>query len=648
MSPRLMRLSAALVALAWLPLTARAQVLINGDFESGSLAGWTVGGTGAAAAVRASHFTGGTPAVPDGTWFGLLSTGPDNRGGAAQLYDGNTTNDYDFVSLSQTVVVPFAPAVVAFDWNFPSSEQDQGDTYDDLFDLRMARNGGALTQIYSGSSCKNNGSNYSNFPSAPCTGLGQTNWTLNATSPASVRNTTLRFGVGAWRHACVPLTGVVAGDSVTLRFAALDQRDANYDSALLLDGVQIRQSCDTTTSETLRQLTATSGAAVELKNGTVEYRPVSNGPLAADATGLVLAFVSSANLTGDNPNAIEQVFAWNGSAYTRATGLTVASGGDVQGVAMSSDGRYVAIAARPGPPATSPWHIYRWDRTAATVTTVTAAYTAPGCKNENPSISDNGARIAWESECSAITGSGSARKIVYSTFASGSWGTPTLPSGSASGSCIARNPRWQRDGASGRYLALESSCNLASNNADGNVEIFRYDTNGSDTWRQVTTTAVTRTCSGGSGSETILNFRPTLDSSGRYLLFVSNAQLVGSSNALCDSYQVFSYDANGSGTLTQLTTAAITAPRYLDVSLNANGNDYAYERLNTSTGFSEIGRRQRTTAATDVQVFQGVLGATNVLIGLDGTTPVLDFLAADDPLGSNADFNFEVFYARGP
>lgn len=118
MSPRLMRLSAALVALAWLPLTARAQVLINGDFESGSLAGWTVGGTGAAAAVRASHFTGGTPAVPDGTWFGLLSTGPDNRGGAAQLYDGNTTNDYDFVSLSQTVVVPFAPAVVAFDWNF--------------------------------------------------------------------------------------------------------------------------------------------------------------------------------------------------------------------------------------------------------------------------------------------------------------------------------------------------------------------------------------------------------------------------------------------------------------------------------------------------------------------------------------------------
>lgn len=651
MSPPVMRLLAAVGLLA-LPLAAaRAQVLSNGDFETGSLAGWTVGGTGAAAAVRASHFSGGTPAVPDGTWFGLLSTGPDNRGGAAQLYDGNSTSDYDFVSLSQTVVVPFDPAVIAFDWNFPSSEQDQGDTYDDLFDLRIARNGGALTQIYSGSSCKNNGSNYSNFPSAPCTGLGQTSWTLNATSPTSVRNTTLRFGVGAWRHVCVPLTGVVAGDSVTLRFAALDQGDTGYDSTLMLDGLQIRQSCDTSTSESLRQLTATSGSAVELKNGTVEYRPVSSGPLAADSTGLLLAFVSSANLTGDNPNAIKQVFAWNGSAYARASGLTVASGGDVQGVAMSSDGRYVAIAARTGPPATSPWHIYRWDRTTAAVTTVTAAYTAPGCINWNPSISYDGTRIAWESECSAITGAGSTRKVVYSSFGTG-WSSAIVPPNMAAGTCIARNAAWQRAAGSGntngKYLVLESSCNLrgGSNNSDGNIEIFRLDTTGSGNtaWTQITSTGVTRTCTGGSGSETVLNYGPSIDGSGNIVLFVSNAQLVGSSNGPCNSYQVY---ANNNGTTSQLTTAG-TSPVYVGLNLHSNGNDYAYERLNTTTGFTEIGRRQRTTAATDVTAFQGVAGATNVLIGLDGTTPVLDFLTADDPLGSNADFNVEVFYARGP
>ena len=101
--------------------------------------------------------------------------------------------------------------------------------------MRIAINGGALNQAWSGSSCKSNGSNYSNFPSAPCTGLGLVNWTLNASSPASVRNTLLRHGVGAWRHACVPIGGLSAGDMVTLRFAALDQGDTGYDSALLLD-----------------------------------------------------------------------------------------------------------------------------------------------------------------------------------------------------------------------------------------------------------------------------------------------------------------------------------------------------------------------------------------------------------------------------
>ena len=127
---------------------ATAQV-VNGTFETGTLAGWTVGGINAAAAVRTSHFSGGTPPTVEGTWFALLSTGPEDRGGGAQRYDANTTNDFDFVSLTQTVTVPFAPAVVSFDWNYPSSEQDQGNEFDDLFDLRIGINGGPLVQAWS-------------------------------------------------------------------------------------------------------------------------------------------------------------------------------------------------------------------------------------------------------------------------------------------------------------------------------------------------------------------------------------------------------------------------------------------------------------------------------------------------------------------
>lgn len=645
MKPRHHRVAGLLLCIA---VPAGAQV-VNGNFETGTLAGWSAGGTGAGAAVRTSHFGVGTPPTVDGTWFALLSTGPDDRGGGAQRYDGNTTNDYDFVSLTQTVTVPFAPAVVAFDWNFPSSEQQQPDDFDDLFDLRIAINGGALNQAWSGSSCKSNGSNYSNFPSAPCTGLGLVNWTLNASSPASVRNTLLRHGVGAWRHACVPIGGLSAGDTVTLRFAALDQGDTGYDSALLLDHLEIRSSCDATSTESLRQITDTSGSAVEVKGGGFELRPVDSYPIAANAAGTQLAFASSANLTGDNPNALRQVFAWNGSAYSRATGLALASGGSVQNLAIAGTtaARHVAVAARIN--ATAPLHVYRWDRTTGTVETVTPTATPFGCVNENPVISDDGSRIVWESTCASLTGAGGARKIVSSTRGGSTWSAPALLELLGTGSCEARHPRLQGDGADGRYLALESNCNPrgGSNNSDASFEIFRkdFDTSGTNGWRQITSTAATRTCTGGSGSESVFNFAPDISSNGRYTLFISNANLA-SANAPCDSWQVFSYDANSSAN-SQLTPASTTL-RYIGLSLHAAGDHYAFERFDLTTGFSQIGRRQRGTPGTDLVVFQGILGATGATMGLDGSLPVIHFYSADDPLGDNVDGNIEIFSARGP
>lgn len=634
--------------LLYVTIPASAQV-VNGNFETGTLAGWTVGGTGNAAAVRTSHFNGGTPPTVDGTWFALLSTGPEDQGGGAQRYDGNNTNDYDFVSLTQTVTVPFAPAVVAFDWNFPSSEQQQPDDFDDLFDLRIAIDGGALNQVWSGSSCKSNGSTYSNFPSAPCTGLGLVNWTLNASSPTAVRNTLLRHGVGAWRHACVPIGGLSAGDTVTLRFAALDQGDIGYDSALLLDRVQIRSSCDATPIESLRQVTDTSGSAVEVKGGGFELRPVDSIPIAANANGSVLAFASSANLTSGNPNAIRQVYAWNGSAYTRATGLTLASDGSVQNLAVTRNaaGRHVVISARLN--GSAPQHVYRWDRTTGLVETVTPASIPSSCVNENPVVGENGTRVVWETTCATLTGAGSARKVVVSTRGASTWPAPAVLDQLGTGSCEARRPRIDGDAGTGRYVALESNCNPrgGSSNSDASWEIFRKDLNasGASSWLQLTATGATRTCTGAGSPETVFNFSPDIGgSSGRYTLYISNADLTGS-NAACNSWQVFAYDTSGSST-SQLTSAG-TSPRYLGVSLHVDGNNYAFERLGTSF-LTEIGRRQRATAATDVIVFQGVLGATGATMGLDGSLPVIHFYGADDPLGDNADGNIEIFSARGP
>ncbi|MEO6688689.1 MAG: hypothetical protein ABIS07_13565 [Dokdonella sp.] len=625
-----------------------AQTVTNGDFESGSLSGWTTGGTNAAAVIRASNIATlpvGTvvpqpPGEPVGNYFAILSTGPDNRGGAAQLYDGNTTSDYDLATMSQTFTLPTAPAVISFDWNYPTSEQDQGDNFDDLFDLQA--NG---TRIWSGSSCKANGSSFSNFPNVPCSGLGQSNWTVSG--PAAVTGTVLRFGMGAWQHVCVPLPATLtSGSAVTLRYAVLDQNDNGFDSALLLDNIRVGSACDATLTNVLRQLTNTSGQSVTLKNGTIVLRPIDNTKPAVDDTGKVTAFISDANLTADNPNLLAQVFVWNGASFARASALVVDATGSIDSVATSGtvgavDGRYVAIAARLTSAGSA--QIYRYDRSTNALSTVTATSNCDSggqysLDNVNPSISTDGTRIAWESECAALTGAANGvKRVVYATLAGAVW-TVKAPI-VQTGTCTANNPRLNRSG-NGQFLAFDSICNPTGTNAAANHLVFRHDTTltGTTAFKQAP------------GAATILAASPSLDSSGRYLFYLRFDTATGHS-------EIWRYDTNGTGTNAQLTTTA-TTNIFLDVyAVGATtAARLAYERVDIGTNLSEVGYTTITgTTATLTPVGQGfpAVGGgspqliTGARIGLDGTTPVVTFYSDFDFLDTNVDNNTELFQARG-
>lgn len=624
-----------------------AQVLVNGDFESGSLASWTAAGTGAAAVIRASDIAtlpAGTvvpqpPGAPATNYFAIVSNGPGNRGGAAQLYDGNTTSDYDIATLSQTFTLPSAPAVVSFDWNFPTSEQDQGDNFDDLFDLQA--NG---TRIWSGSACKANGSSYSNFPNAPCSGLTQRDWTVNG--PAAVNGTTLRFGIGAWQHVCVPLPSTLtAGTAVTLRYAALDQNDNGYDSALLLDNIRVGSACDATNTDALRQLTNTSGQNVTLKNGTITLRPVTNTKPSVDDTGTNVAFISSANLAADNPNLLAQVYIWNGATFARATSLIVDATGTIDSVALSGaldstfKGRYVAIAAQlTGSTSTQ---IYRYDRSTSALSTVTTTSNCAGngaFDNVNPAISTDGTRIAWESVCAALTGAANGvKRVVYATLAGTTW-TVKAPITQV-GTCAANNPRLNRSG-NGQFLAFDSDCNPTGTNASANHLVFRHDTTltGTTAFKQAP------------GAATILAASPSLDSTGRYIFYVR----IDDATARSD---IWRYDTNSTGTNVQLTT---TAANNLFVDVYAAGTTtstrLAYERFDMGTNLKEVGYATITgTTATLTPVGQGFPATpggspqviTGARIGLDGAVPVVSFYSDFDFLDTNADNNAEIFQARG-
>ncbi len=673
MMARLLHRALTLLAAGALSLAcvtrAEAQVVANGTFETGTLASWTRSGTSQSAAVQSSNFTGGVvnPPAGGGTFFAAISTGPGNRVVVApdvepQDYDADAggTDDFDITRLSQTVNFDFGPnpAVLAFDWNFPSSEQDQPNEFDDIFDVRTTI-GATTRQVFSRSACKNNGSTDSNFPNAPCTGLGQATWTINGAPPAGgpppINGTQLRFGVGAWQHACVPIPNTVAGpNTVRIDFTALDQGDGDFDTALLLDNVEVRTACDATANEALRQVTISpNSATVENKGAGFEARFIASKAVSTNDTGTNLAFVSTANLTGDNPNVIPQVFTWDGAAYARVTGLAMTSDGEIQSTSLSGPtsagilGRWIAMAADIN--AADNLEIYRWDRSTSTLSAVTAT---AGCDNINPTISADGTRVAYESTCAAETGAAAGvRRVVFRTFAAGVWGAPQRPMGVA-GTCIGRNPKLNRNGV-GAHLVLESDCDLVAGGnvaPNVNVEIYRRDIVAA-TWRQVTTTGAT-----------VLNASPSIDgsASGQFIFFVSSGEVdnaTGGAQNADLSLEAFRFNtaaAAGSST-TQITNEAggLLAISYIGTRSAPDGVNYAFERIDPLTGATALGRRNNTTFANAgaiaanervVAIGNGFVGG--VEIGVDATVPVVSFGASQDFVGTNADGNAEMFTAR--
>ena len=635
--------------LALLPFAANAQVITNSSFEGDSLAGWTVGGTGRVGTIQNSQVTnGGVPGgVPDGTWFAVLSTGAGAVGGPTARIDANTTLEYDIATLQITVSIPFWPAVLEFDWTFPSSEQDQPGQYDDLFDVMIYQGAPPAdptinNRVFARSAPRNVPQDFSNFTNAHFRGTSTFQQTVNR--PGSpVHNTSLSWGVAEFRRACV---GIDLPEfpgppyTRTIRFRVADQADQQFDSALFLDRVQVLPSCDPATQMAISQRTNTVGSDLQVKDGGLVHRPVLTRRLAVDPTGRVMAVASNANLDGTNPSFVEQVFIQvDEGGWQRVSGLSINEGGEVQSLALSGTvtptlGRYLAIAARTSE--NDNFEIYRWDRQGGgNLTTVT---NTAGCENVNPSISYAGGVIAFESTCNQITGAGTVRKLNIWTGGGVNSGNAFLPGGA----CIGRSPALSTNsGQDGQYVAFESNCNPTGGNNDGNFEIFRYRNSGGTGTRfaQITNT-----------SGTVVNTLPQMDraSNGGNVYFLSNV------NDTTRGLHVFRYACSNAnctgGTRTQWTDGPATETyigfRKLnrpDAGENAVIDDFVFERF--VSGTFEVGHRIGPTGVeTSITLPQPLLGLAG---GLDGTSPVIGFLSRLDILpGQNADTNSEAFTAR--
>lgn len=624
----------ALVLLALLGCAglAQAQIPVNGNFETGTIANWTAGSDLRAGAVRASYVSG-TLVIPEGTWAGAISTGPGQRSTGPLDFDGfGGNNDYDLSWLESTSTVTFSPAFVAFDWAFASSEQNEPDQFDDVMDVKVDG-----TRIFSRSSCKLNGSSYSPFPNANCQNASVVNNTIN--DPAALDGVNLRFGPPTFQRVCLQIPAAALTDnSVTLRFSVADTNDRNVDSTLFIDDVKIRTSCNEVGS--IVQRTATSGRNVELKGGTFFFRAANARLIANDATGEIVAFVTNADL-GSNPNLLDQIYVWNGTSFARATGINVTSGGGISGLAMShqDSGRYLAIAARLTDTATT--QIYRYDRNTNTLTALTST---TGCENGSPTIDGDGNVIAFESTCNALTGSGTAKKIVVwngTSLSSSLFGTTT--------NCAMAEPALTKN-TSGRYLAFKSTCVHNGVNTDLNNEIYRFDRGSAGTNSGTTAGNFTRITAENTSGPAPINTSPVLDGSanGTYIYFISTGNLTPSAaNFNADfSPEIFRYQVGAGTPLTQRTNSSDSA--YVGVDTDTDGTlNYAYERISLLNGQFSVGLR-RVNGTTDVETNLATGLTTNgVRFGRSNTVvPIVNFISSENFLGTNADLNAEVWQGR--
>ena len=223
-----------------------AITITTGGFESGTLGGWTVGGTGAVEALQPSNLS---PAIaaPEGGWYALLSDGPGNLSGSSADVDGNGTPDADISTLTYnfTISEEQAPAVLHFDWAFLTDEPPSTGM-DDFFEVRLNSD-----LILSGSAT-------GAILTSPYPDIA-TNGTPYVVSSAGATNGS-SFGQGTnnFQHFTLP---VASAGSYTLQFLVADQNLSFplRDSGLLLDNVEIVTSSTIDCQEVEGDLVCTLG-----------------------------------------------------------------------------------------------------------------------------------------------------------------------------------------------------------------------------------------------------------------------------------------------------------------------------------------------------------------------------------------------------
>jgi Tol biopolymer transport system component len=183
-----------------------------------------------------------------------------------------------------------------------------------------------------------------------------------------------------------------------------------------------------------------------------------------------------------------------------------------------------------------------------------------GCTSSRPSISSDGSRIAFESNCNLTGGNADLNTEIFLWRSSGQLSQLTV-----SMACENLAPSIN---AAGNFVAFDSNCIYDQNNIDGSFEIFRVTPAG--IVRQLT-----RDDSGNCDS-----IGASIDSSGSLVAFESDCDLTGQNEDF--AIEIFTVTANGA--VSQRTQALDDTCSSVGASMDAAGALIAFQSDCNFTG----------------------------------------------------------------
>jgi Tol biopolymer transport system component len=302
--------------------------------------------------------------------------------------------------------------------------------------------------------------------------------------------------------------------------------------------------------------------------------------------------------------------------------------------AMSADGTHIAFLSNldlAGQNADGNTEVFLYSTTTGVFTQVTntTGFNFTGA----PAISGDGGWVAFTTTANlaGANADGNAEVFRYNTAT----GSLTQVTDTTGGSFFAnQTPSLSGDGS---RMAFTSTRDLVPTvgNADGNAELFLWNS-GTGTFTQATNTT-------GGNSTAVLG--PAIDANGNRVAFLSTRDLVPGQNA-DGSSDYFLYDV-GNGSFTQLTAIPAPGGIFTLPKVDADGSRVVFSTTLDLTGGNTDGSEEvflwdsatGLTQVTNTVDFDSVASA----ISADGTRIAMSSTADLTGTGKNADGNQEVF-----